>query len=102
MLLLAPGCAHRDRPPHVLTRPPEVEDPQAPNGRRLLPASPPHEWLQGKRFPTADACQAARTAQFADAVARAREAVGDADVPLDLDVRRAVNSRCVPADTAPP
>jgi hypothetical protein len=97
--LLAPGCP-RPRAAaatHVLAEPPEVADAGAPRGRRLLPAAPPAQWRVVARFPSVDACEAARAERFLAALERARGRVAEAEVPADLDVRRTVNARCLGA-----
>jgi hypothetical protein len=87
----------------VLVQPPEVVDAQAPNGRRLLPRAELHAWTDVARFASAESCYDAREARFHAAVTAARAAVGDAEAARDLDVRRTVNARCVPAaDVASP
>jgi hypothetical protein len=87
----------------MLMQPPEVVDAQAPNGRRLLPRADLHAWTETGRFESAEACYDARDARFHAAATAARAAVGDAEAPRDLDVRRAVNARCVSAaDVASP
>ena len=87
----------------VLVQPPEVVDAQAPNGRRLLVRTDLRAWVEVGRFRSAESCEEARAARFNAAADAARAAVGDAEAPKDLDVRRTVNARCVPAaDIATP
>jgi hypothetical protein len=87
----------------VLVQPPEVADAQAPNGRRLLPRADLHDWTDTGRFDSEEACYDAREERFQAAATAARAEVGDAEAAKDLDVRRAVNARCVSAsDVASP
>jgi hypothetical protein len=100
--VLLTACARRGSV-WVLVQPPEVADAQAPNGRRLLPRADLHAWTDTGRFESAEACYDAREARFEAAATAARAAVGDAEAAKDLDVRRAVNARCVSAtDVASP
>jgi hypothetical protein len=78
----------------MLIRPPEVADPQAPRGFHLVPTAPQSEWLRQASFDTEAECDDARQANAETAIVRARAALGD-DARFDLDVRRAVNARCV-------
>ncbi len=87
------GCL-RPRPAWTLARPPEVPNENFPRGYQLLPTAPLDEWHQVATFASEAACEAARKRRLDDAIDRARAAVGD-DARYDLDVRRAVNSRCV-------
>lgn len=95
--LLLAGCALRSRP-FDLAYPPEREDASAPQGLRLLPKSPEQEWHRAQRFPSREACRRARNERFVAAVVRARAMGGDAAAAVDLDVRRAVQSRCLAAE----
>ena len=100
-VVLLTGCA-RPASVWVLMHPPEVVDAQAPNGRRLLPRSDLHTWVDMGRFGSAEACEDAREERFHAAANAARAAVGDAGAATDLGVRRAVNARCVPAAAVVP
>ena len=53
--------------------------------------------MERGRFRSAESCEEARAARFDAAATAARAAVGDAEAAKDLDVRRTVNARCVPA-----
>jgi hypothetical protein len=77
-----------------MIRPPEVADAQAPRGYHLVTTAPPSEWLRQARFDTEGECYDARETNAETAITRARAALGD-DAKFDLDVRRAVNARCV-------
>lgn len=83
----------------ILVHPPEVDDPNAPRGRRLLPMVPVGSWARVADFPTEAACDEARRVRAETAIDRARAASGE-DARYDLDVRRAVNARCVAAEAA--
>ena len=78
----------------ALIRPPEVADPQAPRGYRLIPGAPQSEWLRQATFDSEAQCDDARQNDAQTAISRARATAGD-DAKFDLDVRRAVNARCV-------
>ena len=93
-VVLSTACARRGSV-WMLVQPPEVVDAQAPNGRRLLPRADLQAWTETGRFGSAEDCDEARDARFHAAVTAARATVGDAEAPRDLDVRRAVNARCV-------
>jgi hypothetical protein len=80
-----------------LVHPPEVADPTAPRGRRLVPTAPIGSWKDVGSFPTETACDEARRVDTDTTIDRAR-ALSGPDAKHDLDVRRAVNARCVPAD----
>lgn len=81
----------------LLVQPPELADPSAPRGRRLVPTAPITSWKDVGTFPTETACDEARRVGTDTAIDRAR-AISGAEARYDLDVRRAVNARCVPAD----
>jgi hypothetical protein len=101
-VVLLTACA-RGGSVFVLVRPPEVADAQAPHGRRLLPRTDLSAWVEVGRFRSAESCEEARVARFQAAATAARAAVGDAEAAKDLEVRRTVNARCVPAaDVAAP
>ena len=80
-----------------MIRPPEVADAQAPRGYHLVPTAPQAEWLRQARYVTQAECDEARETNAETAIVRARAALGD-DAKFDLDVRRAVNARCVRAE----
>lgn len=77
-----------------LIRPPEIADPQAPRGWRLIPGAPQSEWVRQGTFDNEGQCDDARQKNAQTAITRARASAGD-DAKFDLDVRRAVNARCV-------
>jgi hypothetical protein len=81
----------------VMIRPPEVADAQAPRGYHLVPTAPESEWLHQACFASQAECDEAREANAETAIVRARASLGD-DAKFDLDVRRAVNARCVRAE----
>jgi hypothetical protein len=85
----------------LLLHPPDVVEPLAPRGRRLLPAAPLVEWHQAGAFPTETACEEARHVRATTVIDRTRAAEGE-NARFDLDVRRAVNARCVHADALAP
>jgi hypothetical protein len=99
LALLVGGCAHR-RPPGeagadwALIRPPEIADLAAPRGTRLVSAAPQSEWLRQDTFDSEGECDDVRQKNAQTAITRARASAGD-DAKFDLDVRRAVNARCV-------
>jgi hypothetical protein len=104
--VLVGGCAaarpHATRAGDwLLLHPPDVVEPLAPRGRRLLPAAPLGEWHQAGAFPTETACEEARQVRATTVIDRTRAAEGD-NARFDLDVRRAVNARCVHADALAP
>lgn len=90
--MLLAGCAIAPR--WQLLHPPDVVDPSAPGGVRLLVAAPLDTWRPVAHYSDRQACEEARTDGWNDAVNRAHTAVGD-DAPRDLGVRRAVHARCV-------
>jgi len=94
LLLGALTACLRPRPAWTLVQPPEVRNESSPRGYQLLPAAPLGEWHEVAAFDSELACEAARKERLDGAIVRARAAVGD-DAKNDLDVRRAVNARCV-------
>jgi hypothetical protein len=94
LLLGTLAACLRPRPSWTLVEPPEVRNENFPRGYQLLPTAPLDEWHRVATFASEAACEAARKGRLDDAIDRARAAVGD-DARYDLDVRRAVNSRCV-------
>ena len=77
-------------------QPPEVRNESYPRGYQLLPGAPLSDWRQVAGFDSETACEEARQRRTDEALDRARAAVGEDDAKYDLDVRRAVNARCVP------
>jgi hypothetical protein len=89
------GCVRQASGEHWrLMQPPEVSDPQAPKGVRLLPKAPLAEWRQVTVHPSEVACRAAKKHDIEREVKRARAKFGD-DAKFALPLRRAVSSRCV-------
>lgn len=93
-LLLAGACVSTTHDAFRLIHPPAAPDAAFPGGYRLLTKAPPGDWEVAARFASRDACEQAKRSATEDAVIRARARVGDA-AKYDLDVRRAVNARCV-------
>ena len=77
-------------------QPPEVQNESYPHGWQLLPSAPMSDWQPVGGFDSEAACEEARQRRTDDAIDHARAAVGE-DAKNDLDVRRAVNARCVAA-----
>ena len=96
-LLAALTACMRPRATWTLMQPPEVRNESYPRGYQLLPGAPPSDWHQVAAFDNEAACEEARQRRTDEAIDRARAAVGE-DAKYDLDVRRAVNARCI----APP
>ena len=92
--LLAALACMRPRPTWTLLQPPEVRNESYPRGFQLLPDAPVSDWRQVATFASEAACEEARQRQMDEAIDRAHAAVGE-DAKYDLDVRRAVNARCV-------
>ena len=86
----------------LLLQPPDVEDPSMPRGRRILTEAPLAEWPQVGAFPSEERCTEAKRAAINDTIDHARKQSGEANAKYDLDVRRAVHSRCVPPGGASP
>ena len=76
-------------------QPPEVRNESYPRGYQLLPGAPLSDWRQVAAFDNEAACEEARQRRTDEAIDRARAAVGEDDAKYDLDVRRAVQARCV-------
>ncbi|HUE29869.1 MAG TPA: hypothetical protein VMR79_03290 [Verrucomicrobiae bacterium] len=95
-LLVSLGACMRPRPTWTLLQPPEVRNEGYPRGFQLLPGAPLSDWRTVAVFDSEAACEEARQRRTDDAIDHARAAVGE-DAKNDLDVRRAVNARCVAA-----
>jgi len=95
-LIAGLGACMRPRPTWNLLQPPEVRNESYPRGYQLLPGAPVSDWRQVATFASEAACEEARKQRTDEAIDRARAAVGE-DAKNDLDVRRAVNARCVAA-----
>ena len=95
-LVVALGGCLRPRPAWMLLAPPEVRNESYPRGWQLLPGAPMSDWRRVAVFDSEAACEEARQRRTDDAIDRARATVGE-DAKYDLDVRRAVNARCVAA-----
>ena len=95
-LLAALGACMWPRPTWTLLQPPEERNESYPRGYQLLPGAPVSDWRQVAVFDSEAACEEARQRRTDEAIDRARTAVGE-DAKYDLDVRRAVNARCVAA-----
>jgi hypothetical protein len=83
----------------LLVQPPEVRDADAPRGYRLLPRAPIGEWREQGAFATEAECLQARKDEVNRTIDTARAAYGEPEAKFDLTVRRAVNARCVEAET---
>ena len=94
LLAFAGACATRDG--FRLVHPPARPEANFPGGYRLLTKAPLADWSVVGQFPDRDACEQAKLAAAEDAVVTARARAGD-QAKYDLDVRSAVNARCVPA-----
>jgi len=94
--LLAALACMRPRPTWTLVQPPEVRNESYPRGFQLLPEAPMSDWREVAVFDSEAACEEARRRRTDEAIERARTAVGE-EAKYDLDVRRAVNARCVAA-----
>ena len=82
----------------VLMHPPQVADPAFPRGQRFLTRAPLAAWSQRATFPSSEACEDWKQEELDRTIDRAHVAWGN-DAKNDLDVRRAVNARCVPASS---
>jgi len=80
----------------LLVHPPEIADAAAPGGLWLEPKQPIERWRTTGRFPTEQACDAARRPRIDETISAARKRVG-VQARYDPDVRRAVNACCVRA-----
>jgi hypothetical protein len=89
------GCL-RSRATWALLQPPEVRNENFPRGYQILSTAPMNEWRRIDSFESEAACEQARQRRTDEAIDRARVTQGD-DAKFDLDVRRAVNARCVTA-----
>ena len=89
------GCP-RARATWTLLQPPEVRNESFPRGYQILPNAPLDDWHRIAAFDSQAACEEARQRRTDEAIDRARATLGD-DAKFDLDVRRAVNARCVMA-----
>lgn len=101
-VLLMAGCARGgvgvDRPgTWVLVQPPEKKDVGAPLGVRLSPKAPLAQWQRADAFTTEPECRTARRKRYQRALDRAHRRGGE-QARYDLDLRRAVHARCVPAE----
>jgi hypothetical protein len=96
-LLLAAlaGCLH-PRPTWTLLQPPEVQNENFPRGFQILSGAPISDWHRIDSYDSQAACEEARQRRTDEAIDRARTTQGE-DAKFDLDVRRAVNTRCVTA-----
>jgi hypothetical protein len=94
LLALAGACATRDG--FRLVHPPGRPEANFPGGYRLLTNAPLADWSVVGQFPDRDACEQAKRAAAEDAVTTAQARAGD-KAKYDLDLRRAVNARCVRA-----
>jgi hypothetical protein len=99
--LVLAGCerarvARPDAAGWVLMHPPQVPDAAFPRGQRFLTRAPLAAWSPRATFATAEACEHWKQEELDRTIDRAHIAWGD-DAKNDLDVRRAVNARCVPA-----
>src|SRR5262245_14686879 len=99
LLALASACATRDG--FHLVHPPARPESNVPGGYGLLTKAPLAEWSVVASFDDQEACEKAKRAASEDAVVTARARAGD-EAKYDLGVRRAVNARCVRADTQAP
>lgn len=99
--LLLLGCCARPRTDArepgawLLVHPPEREDVDAPRGVRLHPKAPLGEWSEAGAFASEGECVETRDQRVVAAAERARAVHGD-EAKYDLELRRAVNARCVP------
>ena len=92
--LVAGACACATPDAVRLVHPPAAPNAAFPGGVRLLTKAPLGDWEVVARFASRAECEEARLAATEDTISRARALVGD-DAKYDLDVRRAVNARCV-------
>ena len=92
VVFLLAGCASHDA--FRLVHPPAERAADSPGGYRLLTKAPLGDWQVAGRFADRTACEQARQAATDRTIDRARATRGD-DAKNDLDVRRAVNARCV-------
>jgi hypothetical protein len=83
-----------------LVHPPAVADRSFPNGQRLLPRAPLADWRTQATYATREACERSRRRAVDGAADRARREHGDG-ARYDLELRRAVNARCVTDDPTP-
>jgi hypothetical protein len=89
------GCANHDVV--RLVRPPSEPAADYPGGHRLLTRAPLGDWQVVAHFADRSACEQARQQAMEASIARAHAALGEG-AKDDLDVRRAVNARCVRTD----
>jgi hypothetical protein len=100
LALCAPGCARRSTVARasarwILVEPPQVEDPTAPRGVRILPDARLAEWGEQGSFASEEECVTAKRADINRTIDHARAATGEAEAKYDPAVRRAVHARCV-------
>ena len=92
VLFVLAGCASHDA--FRLVHPPAEQAADFPGGYRLLTKAPLDDWQVVGRFASRTDCEQARQAATDRTIDHARATLG-ADAKNDLDVRRAVNARCV-------